>query len=105
MMMLAYPAFDMSFVVVNRLREGRKVYVGGKDHSNHRLATLIRCQKTTVMLVWLAGAGLCASALVVQWLNRPLPTLILSALWVTIFLLLGIRLSSVPVEGSAPPNH
>src|SRR6185436_19639731 len=35
-MMLAYPVFDLFFVVVNRIREGRKIYIGGKDHSNHR---------------------------------------------------------------------
>lgn len=93
---LAYPAFDIIFVVVNRLREGRKVQQGGKDHSNHRIARLIRCPKRTVMLLWVLGAALSASGLVAQSLNRPMPLLLLSGLWMVLFLVTGRRLSSVP---------
>jgi UDP-GlcNAc:undecaprenyl-phosphate GlcNAc-1-phosphate transferase len=95
---LAYPAFDMIFVVVNRLREGREFYKGGKDHSNHRLARWIRCPTRTVKLLWLSGAVLCASGVVVQNLNRRGPTLLLSGLWTILFLWMGARLSSVPSE-------
>jgi UDP-GlcNAc:undecaprenyl-phosphate GlcNAc-1-phosphate transferase len=97
-LMLAYPAFDLFFVVVNRLRDGRKVYEGGKDHSNHRLASVIQCQKRTVLLLWVSGAALCASGLAVLKLNQPLPALALSALWIILFLWAGLRLSSVPVH-------
>jgi len=100
--MLAYPAFDMIFVVVNRLREGRKVYQGGKDHSNHRLASVIQCPKTTVLLLWCSMAALCASGLVVLKLNLPLPALLLSGLWTILLLWAGLRLSSVPV--ALPPS-
>jgi len=96
LMILAYPAFDLVFVVVNRLREGRKVYLGGKDHSNHRLASVLQCQTRTVILMWLSGAGLCASGLVVLKLGQPMPALLLSALWLGLFLWVGLRLSSVP---------
>jgi len=95
---LAFPAFDMIFVVVNRLREGRKVQQGGKDHSNHRIARWIRCPKRTVMILWVSGAALSASGLVVQNLNRPMPLLLLSALWTILFLAMGRRLSSVPSQ-------
>jgi len=98
---LAYPAFDMLFVVVNRMREGRKVYEGGKDHSNHRLASVIRW-KTTVVLMWLVGAALAVSGLVVLRLNQRLPALALSALWILLFSLAGRRLSSVPVQRPHP---
>jgi UDP-GlcNAc:undecaprenyl-phosphate/decaprenyl-phosphate GlcNAc-1-phosphate transferase len=98
-LMLAFPAFDMIFVVVNRLREGRKVYVGGKDHSNHRLASVLAWKKT-VLLVWLSGAALCASGLVVLRLNQGLPTLLLWVPWTILLCWVGLRLSSVPV---APP--
>ena len=101
-LMLAYPAFDLFFVVVNSLRDGRKIYVGGKDHSNHRLASVIRCQTTTVILLWLGGAALCASGLAVLKLNQLLPALSLSGLWITLFLWAGLRLSSVPVSPARP---
>ncbi len=97
LLMLAYPAFDMIFVVTNRLREGRKLYQGGKDHSNHRIARVIQCQTRTVLILWLSGAALCASGLVVLNLNRALPALLLSGLWTALFLWAGLRLSSVPV--------
>lgn len=101
-LMLAYPAFDMIFVVVNRVREGRKVYEGGRDHSNHRLASVIRCPKRTVLLLWASGAALCASGLVVLRLNQPAPTLLLSGLWTILMLWAGRQLSSVPVSPPSP---
>ena len=100
---LAYPAFDMIFVVVTRLRDGRKIYLGGRDHTNHRLASVLKCPKTAVQLLWLSGAALSASGLVVQSLNQPMPALLLAGLWSVLLLVAGIRLSSVPIEVSPPP--
>ena len=99
---LAYPAFDMTFVVVTRLRDGRKVHRGGRDHTTHRLASVLRCPKRTVYLLWASGAALSASGLVVQSLNRAMPALLLSVLWMALFLWAGMRLSSVPIEVSLP---
>lgn len=103
-LMLAYPAFDMMFVVVTRIRDGRKIYVGGRDHSNHRLASVLACPKRTVLLIWLSGAALCVSGLVVLRLNRAAPALLLSALWTILLLWAGRRLSSVPVGPKEPPS-
>ena len=102
LLLLAYPAFDMIFVVVNRLREGRKVYLGGKDHSNHRLASVIRCPTRTVLLMWCSSAALCASGLAVLWLNRLIPALLLSGLWMALLSWSGLRLSSIPVQPTSP---
>jgi UDP-GlcNAc:undecaprenyl-phosphate GlcNAc-1-phosphate transferase len=101
-LLLAYPAFDLIFVVVNRLREGRKVYLGGRDHSNHRLASVIRCPTRTVLLMWCSSAALCASGLAVLWLNRPIPALLLSGLWMALLSWGGLRLSSIPVQPPPP---
>ncbi|MGH7730681.1 MAG: MraY family glycosyltransferase [Candidatus Eiseniibacteriota bacterium] len=100
---LAYPAFDMIFVVVTRLRDGRKIYLGGRDHTTHRLASVLKCPKKAVMLLWLGGAALSASGLVVQRLDRAMPALTLVGLWSVLLLATGIRLSSVPIE--ANPLH
>ncbi len=99
---LAYPVFDMVFVVVTRLRSGRKVYHGGRDHTNHRLASVLKCQTIPVLLLWLSGAVLSVSGLVVQNLNQPMPALLLSGLWLVLFLWAGMRLSSVPIEANPP---
>ena len=100
--MLAYPTFDMLFVVVTRLRDGRKVYLGGRDHTNHRLASVLKCPKTAVLLLWASGAALSVSGLVVQSLNRPWPALLLAGLWSALLLAMGMRLSSVPIAANPP---
>lgn len=102
LLMLSYPAFDMIFVVLTRLRDGRRVYEGGKDHTNHRLASVLRCPKRTVLLLWCVTAALCASGLAVLWLNRPLPALLASVLWTSLWIPSGLRLSSVPVSRPSP---
>jgi UDP-GlcNAc:undecaprenyl-phosphate GlcNAc-1-phosphate transferase len=102
-LMLGYPAFDLIFVVVNRLRDGRKVYVGGRDHTNHRLASVIRCPTRTVLLMWCTTAALCASGIVVLWLNRPIPALLLSGPWAILLLWSGRRLSAIPVAATPRP--
>ncbi len=100
-LMLAYPAFDLIFVVVTRLRDGRPVYEGGKDHSNHRLASVLKWPNRTVLLIWVSGAALCVSGLAILHLNRPLPALLLSALWTILLFWSGLRLSSVPIARRA----
>jgi UDP-GlcNAc:undecaprenyl-phosphate GlcNAc-1-phosphate transferase len=40
-LILGYPAFDITLVTINRLVEGRPISKGGKDHSSHRFATAI----------------------------------------------------------------
>jgi UDP-GlcNAc:undecaprenyl-phosphate GlcNAc-1-phosphate transferase len=104
LLMLGYPAFDMIFVVINRLREGRKVYEGGKDHTNHRLSRVIQCPKRTVQLIWFSMAALCASGLVILRLNQPLPALLLSGLWMGLFLWSGWKLSSIPAFPRSPAS-
>jgi UDP-GlcNAc:undecaprenyl-phosphate GlcNAc-1-phosphate transferase len=101
LLLLAYPAFDMFFVVVCRIREGRRVDQGGRDHTNHRLASLVQCPKRTVLLIWSSTAALCVSGIAAQASHRPMPVLLLWGLWIILFLLMGRRLSSVPL---APPS-
>jgi UDP-GlcNAc:undecaprenyl-phosphate GlcNAc-1-phosphate transferase len=104
-LILGYPAFDLFFVVITRLRDGRKVSQGGKDHTNHRLATIIGCPTRTVLLVWLSGAALCASGLAALSLKQPLPALLLLVLWIILLLAAGIRLAFVPITtGPTPPR-
>ncbi len=40
-LILGYPIFDVIFVTVMRVLEGRPVSMGGKDHSSHRFAIAI----------------------------------------------------------------
>lgn len=100
-LLLAYPAFDMIFVVIRRVMEGRRIEQGGRDHTNHRLASLIQCPKRTVLLIWCSTAALCASGFALSRVAHPLPGLLLWGLWILLFLLTARRLSSVPIAPKA----
>jgi len=52
-LVLAYPIFDTTLVTLLRLREGRPVFQGGKDHSSHRLVSLGLGQTEAVLLIYL----------------------------------------------------
>ncbi|HTR96315.1 MAG TPA: MraY family glycosyltransferase [Candidatus Acidoferrales bacterium] len=96
-LVLAYPALDLLFVVVTRVRAGRPVYEGGKDHTNHRVAHVLHSTHVTVPLLWLLAALLCASGLLVLRLNQPAPTLAFCSAWVAALFWGGWRLAAVPV--------
>jgi len=40
LLVLSYPIFDVILVVINRILKHRPIYLGGKDHSSHRLVRL-----------------------------------------------------------------
>ena len=40
LVLLAYPLFDVIFVVVTRISSGRPIHVGGVDHTTHRLGRI-----------------------------------------------------------------
>jgi UDP-GlcNAc:undecaprenyl-phosphate GlcNAc-1-phosphate transferase len=52
-LVLAYPIFDTTFVTILRLREGRPVFRGGKDHTSHRLVSLGLGRTEAVLLIYL----------------------------------------------------
>jgi UDP-GlcNAc:undecaprenyl-phosphate GlcNAc-1-phosphate transferase len=49
---MAYPIFDMTFVTISRLNEGLKVYIGGKDHSSHKINFMGLTRKATVFAIY-----------------------------------------------------
>ncbi len=38
---MAYPIFDITFVTLTRLKRGQSPWVGGRDHTTHRIATAL----------------------------------------------------------------
>jgi UDP-GlcNAc:undecaprenyl-phosphate GlcNAc-1-phosphate transferase len=103
LLILGYPMFDLCFVVVTRVREGRKIYQGGKDHTTHRLNSLVRGPRRTAAGIYLWAAALTASgvgAAQAHDFRQVLPWLLLWALALTAF---GLRLARVPVRPAASP--
>jgi UDP-GlcNAc:undecaprenyl-phosphate GlcNAc-1-phosphate transferase len=52
MAIMAMPILDTSLVTFKRLISGRKVYMGGRDHSSHRLVALGLSEKKAVLLLY-----------------------------------------------------
>ena len=64
-LILGYPVFDTTFVTILRLESGGRPWVGGKDHSSHRLVKLGLNERQVVLLVYAFGivGGLAAFVL------------------------------------------
>jgi len=56
---LGVPIFDTTLVVISRLRRGIHVYQGGKDHTSHRLVSVLGMSSArSVMSLYLAAGAL-----------------------------------------------
>lgn len=58
LVLLAYPLFDVIFVIVTRLSSGRPIHVGGVDHTTHRLGRI--CGRWGTVAAITAAAALSA---------------------------------------------
>ncbi|MGB2706241.1 MAG: MraY family glycosyltransferase [Candidatus Omnitrophota bacterium] len=65
-LVLGYPIFDTTLVTILRLIEGRPIFLGGKDHSSHILASLGYKKKRAVLAIYAICVLLGLSALVVS---------------------------------------
>lgn len=65
---LGIPLFDLSLVMVSRLRRGvNPLTTAGKDHTSHRLVRKGNSQKEAVLLIYLAG---CAFGMMAIFITR-----------------------------------
>jgi UDP-GlcNAc:undecaprenyl-phosphate/decaprenyl-phosphate GlcNAc-1-phosphate transferase len=102
LLVLAYPLFDTALVVILRLRRGQSPFVGGQDHSSHRLVRLGLGRVETVLLIYLFAASHALTALLVSSVTLNLSLLALAGS-VSILFIFGMILRKVPVwEGTAP---
>lgn len=93
-LILGVPIYDTAFVMILRLRQGKSMFVGSKDHFALRLEAIGLGRKQIVMLSYMASGllGLCAFIItqVAFW-----PAMAIYALALAIALFLGKRLSLV----------
>ncbi len=91
-MILSYPIFDISFVTLIRLREGRKVYVGDYNNSPRRIASL-GMQNTKVVLWIYLFCFLLGSLGVLFHFYFDSPVRMLASVFVWLFLVIfGVHL-------------
>jgi len=51
-LILGYPIFDTTLVTFLRLKEGRSVFIGGRDHSSHILASMGLKKRNAVLMIY-----------------------------------------------------
>jgi UDP-GlcNAc:undecaprenyl-phosphate GlcNAc-1-phosphate transferase len=95
--LLGYPLFDLCFVVTTRLREGRGIHVPGKDHTTHRLRTLLGTPRRTALAVYAWALALAASGLAAARSHGAAGALLWLGFWALVLIALGWRLARVPV--------
>ena len=99
LLVLAYPIFDTTLVVVLRLQRGRSPVVGGRDHSSHRLVGLGLGRVEAVLLIYLFSLSHALTALLVSSVTFRLALLALAGSASVLFIF-GMVLRKAPVWGS-----
>lgn len=90
-LILTVPIFDTMFVMALRTLQGRKLFVGGKDHTSHHLVTLGLSQRKTVVVLYSVSIAFGLIAVACSRLNWFVISAI-TFLAVVILLFLGIFL-------------
>ncbi len=95
-LVLAYPIFDTTLVVILRLRRGQSPVVGGQDHSSHRLTNLGLGRVEVVLLIYLFCLSHAFTALLVSSVTLRLSLLALAGSASVLFIF-GMVLRKAPV--------
>jgi len=103
LIVLGYPVFDITFVTVVRIKERRRFYQGGKDHSSHRLAALSLSTRKTALVIYALCLTLGAIALMVDGLQDSALSFSMLGMLFVCFVFLGLRLEKV--GSNAPPQE
>ncbi len=104
LLVLAYPLFDTTLVVVLRLRRGQSPFVGGRDHSSHRLVRLGLGRVETVLLIHLFAVSQALTALLVSSVTFRLSLLALAGS-VSVLFIFGMVLRKAPAWEAAAPDE
>jgi len=89
---LGYPVFDITFVTLVRLREHRRIYQGGKDHTSHRLAARLKSTRKTAAVIYLVCLALGVSGVLIRRIGEPVFSLSLVVVLAVLLLAFGARL-------------
>ena len=95
-LILGVPFFDTILVIVDRLRGHRRVFLGGTDHSSHRLATLGLSDGAVAVVTVTAETICCALALALLEVGFDAAAVIAIAAGLTAVVLLALLLRMRP---------
>lgn len=96
-LLLSYAIFDTALVSVTRKRDGRNIMQGGKDHSTHRIHTVLGSAKVTAVMIYLINIIIVLTTIVVFKIQSRQLLIITTGLFALIFVVFGIKLDQVPI--------
>ena len=107
--LLGLPIFDTTLVILSRVRHGRPVYQGGKDHTSHRLVSVFGMTPArAVMTLYLVSSVLGLLALMLRD-STPgqarLILVVLSVLFVAALFWMEYKFSYTPPDADITPPH
>lgn len=94
---LGVPIFDITFVVLVRLIEGRAISKPGRDHTSHRILRILRSVPGAALVFHTASFVLGLTGIALAFLASPLLLVAGAATVAVLFTILGHQLSKVPV--------
>jgi UDP-GlcNAc:undecaprenyl-phosphate GlcNAc-1-phosphate transferase len=107
--LLGLPIFDTTLVVISRLRRGKPVYQGGKDHTSHRLVSVFGMTPArAVMTLYLVSSVLGLLALMLRDstpAQARLILVVLSVLFVAALFWMEFNFSHTSPDADTPPPH
>lgn len=89
-----YPIFDTVLVSILRTITGRQIFIGGRDHSSHRLASHGLDQRYVVWILWLLTAIGASLGLTIHW--RPETLFAAVPLVAALLVFFGVFLATRP---------
>jgi len=105
---LGLPIFDTTLVIVSRLRRGQPVWVGGKDHTSHRLISIMGMTPARAVLslyLIAAALGLLGLMLVDSTLMQARLSLVgLSVLFIAALIWFELRFNPRTDSSTRPPS-
>jgi UDP-GlcNAc:undecaprenyl-phosphate GlcNAc-1-phosphate transferase len=96
LLVLGFPLFDTTFVVLTRMAEGRKVYIGGRDHTTHRMNRVVRGPRRTAVFVYATTTALALTGILLGINPGWAIGVPLVVAWAIVLTLVGRRLARVP---------
>ncbi len=96
-LLLSYAIFDISLVSFTRKRDGRHVMQGGKDHSTHRINTVLGSIKVTAAIIYTINVLIVLTSIIIFRIGNRQLLVISTAMFATFFLFFGRKLDQVPI--------
>ncbi len=96
-LLLSYAIFDISLVSFTRRRDGRHVMQGGKDHSTHRINTVLGSVKVTAAIIYAINVLIVLTSIIIFRIGSRELLIVSTLLFAIFFLFFGRKLDQIPI--------